>query len=676
MQSNQTLGRVFRQSWLFVLLAAAGTFVACGGGGSTALETPEASGGELKAPEFPVGHTWFNVPEPLSIQDLRGKAVLLDFWTLGCINCQHIIPDLKRLEDEFGDALVVIGVHSGKYDREHADQSVRDAIRKYGLAHPVVNDPDFVIWNAYGARAWPTLVLVDPAGMIVGAHEGEGVYEAVDPALSQVVDEFEARGEIDRTPIALDLESEGATSAVLSFPSTVLADEANGRLFIADAGNNRVLISKLDGTLIDVIGSGDSGTADGGFEEAAFRQPQGLALTQDASTLYISDTRNHLVRAVDLGARTVATIAGTGTQAGISTPSSPQAATETPLASPWGLLLHGRTLFIAMAGTHQIWTLDLNDSTVQVFAGNRREGIDDGPRLDSTLAQPSGLAADGTYLYWVDAESNSVRRVALEGEGNVETLTGTGLFDFGDVDGPPGTALLEHPQGIAYRAGVLYVADTYNHKVRAVDAATGQVSTVAGTGSSGVIDGDASKAQLNEPGGIAATSTTLYVADTNNNGVRVVDLVSRATTTLALSNLGVAVSGVESGRTLSAALEPQVIGPAASVIQLRISAPDGYHLNALAPSRLLLSTSNEPALAPLKDTVSFETDDQAVDLRVPIRAAVGNAVLSLRGEVYYCRDGQEGVCLIDVLDLVVPVTVAAGGGDAVTVEVALQKLQT
>lgn len=649
----------------------------CGGGSDGDLLSPSDQGGSpVAAPEFPSGHTWFNVPEPLTMRELRGKAVLLDFWTLGCINCQHIVPDLKKLEAEFGDALVVIGVHSGKYDREHADQSIRDAIRKYGLRHPVVNDPDFVIWNTFGAHAWPTVFLIDPDGNFVGYHEGEGVYDVVQPATARVIDEFDALGKVDRAPIELDLESDGAVSALLSFPSAVLADEARDRLFIADSGNNRILISTLDGALQDVIGGDEEGLAEGAFEEARFAQPQGLAISDDGATLYIADTRNHVVRAADLGTRTVTTIAGTDSQLR-SVPAGKAPAMEQALASPWGLVLHERTLYIAMAGTHQIWTLDLDAGEVAVFAGNRREGIDDGPRLEATLAQPSGLASDGTYLYWVDPESSSVRRVPLEGVGDVETIVGTGLFDFGDVDGPPSQALLEHPQGIVYLDGVLYVADTYNHKVRAVDPETGEVRTIAGSGTAGAVDGALGEVLLDEPGGIGAGSSTLYVADTNNNAVRTIDLSGDRLDTLAFSNLAVAVRGVEGGRSVRLALDPVTVGPEATRLILRVTAPPGYHLNELATSRLSLSTSNEPVLKAEEDTISFATADPSAEVSAPVRLTPGSAVLTLRGEVYYCRVGEEAICLIDAVDLALPVTVAESSRkDAISVDYALPEVKT
>ncbi|MGH2609932.1 MAG: thioredoxin-like domain-containing protein, partial [Tepidiformaceae bacterium] len=512
-----------------------------GGGGGGAPTPPggrESWAGTQAAPEFPGGQVWFNVERPLTLADLKGKMVLLDFWTQGCINCQHIIPDLKRLEEEFGGALAVIGVHSGKYSTEHEDETVREAIGRYGIEHPVINDPDFVVWRTYGANAWPTLVLIDPAGNLVGGHAGEGVYPLFQPILAALLAEFE--GKIDETPLPLRLDASVA-STVLSYPSKVLADERGGRLFIADAGHNRILVSDLDGRLERAIGTGAEGFADGAGEEATFRAPQGLGLSEDGETLYVADTRNHAVRAVELSSGRVTTIAGTGTQLD-RMPGNEAKATETALASPWDVLPVGNRLFISMAGVHQIWVMNLESGEIAVFAGTSREGIQDGARQSvATLAQPSGLAADDFFLYWVDPESSSVRRVALAGEteGYVQTLVGTGLFDWGDEDGQGKAAKVQHPQGIAYEAGLLLIADTFNHKLKAIDAANFEVTTAAGTGEREWRDGPREMAAFDEPGGLSIAGTKVYVADTNNHLVRVLDLASGEVTTLTLTNLGV-----------------------------------------------------------------------------------------------------------------------------------------
>ena len=658
---------------LAVALAACGgssggalTPAADGDANANATANPAASANanadRAPAPEFPAGHTWFNVREPLTIAGLEGKVVLLDFWTSGCINCQQIVPDLTRLEDEFADELVVIGVHSGKYDREQEDQSVRESLLRYGLTHAVVNDPDFVIWSAYGVNAWPTLMLIDPEGNVVGGRSGEGVYAAFQPEIAAVIDEFDERGLIDRSPIAIDLEADGVSTSLLAYPSTVLADEAGGRLFIADAGHNRILISDLDGELQDAIGSGREGLEDGSFAEATLREPQGLALSEDGATLYIADTRNHAIRAADLESREVRTIAGSGERT-YDFPAAGAVARETALASPWGLLVYEETLYVAMAGTHQIWTIDLADETISVFVGSGREGIDDGPPEEATLAQPSGLTSDGRMLYWVGPEASAVRRVALDGSGEVETLVGTGLFDFGDADGTGTEALLEHPQGLVYANDTLYVSDTYNHKLRTVDPTSREVRVVAGGPAAGFEDGSGTQSLLSEPNGLSVARGIIYVADESNHVIRLFDLATNVLSTLELSNLSVATQGVE-GRTLTVSLEGQTISPEASSLRIRVAAPDRYYLNSLAPSELMLTSSNEPVLAVGRDSVDWSTDDKFVEISVPISVEEGDAVLTAQGTVYYCRSGEEAICLVEDIEIALPITVVSGASQA------------
>jgi DNA-binding beta-propeller fold protein YncE len=600
-----------------------------------------------------------NVSQPLTMASLRGKMVLLDFWTLGCINCQHIIPDLERLEQEFPDSLAIVGVHSGKYSTEHDNASIEEAIRRFGIMHAVVNDPDFAVWNTFGARAWPTLVLIDPAGNLVGGHAGEGVYDLFQPILESLESEFAEK--IARTPLPLDLEGI-TTSTVLAYPSKVLADVAGGRLFIADTGHNRVLVATLDGRLQQAIGSGERGFADGGATEAAFDQPQGMALSDDGATLYVADTRNHAVRSIELASGRVSTIAGTGKQAE-RMPADNASAATTALASPWDLLVDGDTLYIAIAGVHQLWAMDLEHGTISVFAGTSREGIDNGHRRTmATLAQPSGLATDGTHLYWVDPESSAVRRVALGGDA-VETLAGTGLFDFGDRDGPASQALLQHPQGIAEASGKLYIADTYNHKIRVLDPAARTVTTAAGTGERGWVDGPAGGARLDEPGGVSGAGNLLFIADTNNHLVRVLDLETATLSTLQLSNLA-GVSRGGPGRVVSQELPAAAAAPGAGTIRVAIVAPDGYLLNSQAPSQLVLESSNPAVLEPGERELTWSTDEQRVALTVPARLGPGSATLTARGAIYYCRKGEAALCFIHNVELSQAVTVAEASAGA------------
>ncbi len=487
----------------------------------------------IHAPDFTGGREWFNVPRPLSLKDLRGKVVLLDFWTYGCINCMHILPDLKRLEEKYADELVVVGVHSAKFTNERKAGNLRHILIRYDITHPVVNDADFVIWRAYGARAWPTQVLIDPEGYVVATASGEGKAEAFDQAIAAVVLFFDEKKLIDRKRLPLSPERLALEQSTLAFPSKVLADEASGRLFIADSNHHRVLICDLEGRILDTAGHGEAGFINGAFEDAAFYRPQGMALDTVSGTLLIADTENHAVRALDLTARRVTTFAGTGEQAPYGAEGG--AAREMALNSPWDLAIAGRLLFIAMAGNHQIWLIDLDRRLGFPYAGSGREARVDGRIEEAAFAQPSGLALSGETLYVADSESNIIRAIDLPPVNQVRTLAGGDLFDFGDTDGPGDAVRLQHPLGIAAAAsGVLFIADTYNHKIKAMDPAARTVRTFAGTGEEGLADGPSASARFYEPGGLSATSTALFVADTNNHAIRRIDLRTGQVQTLSV----------------------------------------------------------------------------------------------------------------------------------------------
>lgn len=478
------------------------------GGRLAASAAVPAIAGSVPAPEFPGGLDWINTGgEGLELADLHGKVVLLDFWTYGCINCFHVIPDLKRLEEKYGNALVVIGVHSAKFASEGETRRIRSIARRYERDEPIVNDREFEIWQAYGARAWPTLVLIDPAGNVVGKVAGEGHYELLDTAIGRLVEAFE--GDIDREPLPFET-GKRAHDEFLKFPGKVLADAESKRLFIADSNHHRVVVATFDGEVLDVIGGKAPGLEDGDFESARFHQPQGLAL--DGNTLYVADTLNNAIRRIDLENRTVETAAGTGEHVYMQRDSYP--AKGTPLNSPWDVLWHDGRLYIAMAGQHQLWTYDPDTERLNVFAGTRREALTDGPRLEAALNQPSGLATDGKRLYFADSEASAIRYVDFE-TGESKTIVGTGLFDFGDVDGQGDEVRLQHPLGVTYANGKLYVADTYNDKIKVIDPKTRRAETLVG--------GDG---QLYEPGGIAYADGRLFIADTNHHAIKVFELAA------------------------------------------------------------------------------------------------------------------------------------------------------
>jgi DNA-binding beta-propeller fold protein YncE len=627
----------------------------------------------VRAPEITGGRGWLNTDKSLSIASLKGKVVLLDFWTYGCINCMHIIPDLKKLEAKYANQLVVIGVHSAKFENEKQTENIRRIILRYEIEHPVYNDAEFKVWQSYGVRAWPTQVLIDPNGYVVGAISGEGNYDLFDQAIGKIANDFRKRGELNEEPLKLTLERAKTGDLPLAFPGKILADAKGDRLFIADSNHNRIVVTKLDGVLLETIGTGERGAADGAFDKASFFRPQGMAL--DADNLYVADTENHLIRRVDLKKRTVESVAGTGQQSHDYFKQGP--AKTVGLNSPWDLQLVGRTLYIAMAGPHQIWKLELDKQEVSTFAGSGREARQDGPLLEAGFAQPSGLTTDGKNLYVADSESNIIRAIDIAG-GEVRTLVGGDLFEFGDEDGTGDDVRLQHPLGIFALGERVIIADTYNHKLKQLDPQTRTVKKLFGTGKPGQADGSFSS--FYEPGGLSVANNKLYIADTNNHAIRVVDLTTKETSTLRITGLqppGVTVATdprqVEAGpnaEEITLASQRLRAGSDAALV-VQVDLPAGYHLNPAAPQRYRVSTESGPKQIGLqsdsqlgalgRDTVvAHSSKSLRLPLRVPFKTfEPGKAELRVQLTVFYCREDNTGSCRIKTLVWHAPVDVVS-----------------
>lgn len=423
---------------------------------------------------------WLNVTRPLSEADMKGRLVLLDFWTYGCVNCMQIVPDLKTLESTFGDRLLIIGVHSAKFKGEQGNSRILSAARRFGLEHPVINDSDFAIWNSFKVEAWPTLILLGPNGQEISRYEGEGHLKELDADIGKHIAAITAR---DVPVSSLIVKDQRKTS--LSFPARI---KKYGDLFyIADSGNNRIIAVDRDGKIVRQF--------DG------FHNPRGFAVLNDR-TLFVADTGAHSVTAMDMDSGKRETIGGDGTRG-------------TVWASPWDVALTAnQNLVIAMAGTHQLQIYHIANKRLNLFAGNGRENIVDDDAKDAQLAQPSGLSitADGA-VYFVDAESSSLRVVK---GGEVKTLIGTGLFESGLKDGTYPSARLQHPQGLWVKDDLVYIADTYNNAIRVYNIATGQLSTLKTGGET-----------LNEPGAIwVGDDNFALIADTNNHRILKLELKS------------------------------------------------------------------------------------------------------------------------------------------------------
>lgn len=666
----------------------------------------------IPSPSLDGGLDWLNTAGPLDTKDLRGKFVLLDFWTYCCINCMHILPELKKLEEKYPNELVVIGVHSAKFETEKDTQNIRDAVQRYEIVHPVVNDANHVLWDKFQVQSWPSLRVIDPEGKIIAGHSGEISFEALDAFMQQALPYYRKKKLLDETPLRFDLEADKAKKTPLRYPGKVLADEAGSRLFIADSNHNRIVIAGLDGKLIDIIGSGAIGEADGDYATATFDHPQGMVLLKD--TLYVADTENHMLRKIDLKNKKVETIAGTGVQASSGFPGlealreNPTAALpkrwvgkpkRTALNSPWDLYIHNDTMYIAMAGPHQIWKMPLDESEIGPVAGNAREDIVDGAQMTpvpyeegyASFAQPSGLASDGTVLFVADSEGSSIRAVPFDVKKPVTTVVGTSglpggrLFMFGDRDGQGAVklkegvrfrgeagdtegVLLQHALGVVYYDGLLYVADTYNNKVKVVDPVKQTGKTIAGTGLPGSAD---EPAQFDEPAGITQAGGKLYVADTNGHAIRVIDLKQGNKVSTFV------VDGLEPPQPVAAKVAEKPSFPRAKQvdvksaklkatdgkIQLAVSLklPVGWKINALAPQRYYVEVVNETGpvdRAALGKLVKVEPPAKEVTIELPIAEASGKEVLKISMEYYYCQESNEGLCKTGSVTWTMPLVIA------------------
>ncbi|WP_405919834.1 NHL domain-containing thioredoxin family protein [Streptomyces longwoodensis] len=586
----------------------------------------------VRAPELVGKGGWLNTGgRPYTLADLRGRVVVLDFWTFCCINCLHVLDELRGLEERHRDTLVVVGVHSPKFVHEAEHGAVVDAVERYGVAHPVLDDPELATWKQYAVRAWPTLVVIDPEGYVVAQHAGEGHVHAIERLVTELEAEHGAKGTLRRGDGPYVAPEPEPTA--LRFPGRALV-LPGGTFLVSDTTRHQLVELAEDGeTVLRRIGSGERGFADGGPGEASFNEPQGLALLDDAGVV-VADTVNHALRRLDLGSGAVTTLAGTGRQWWQGSPTSGPAR-ETDLSSPWDVAVFDGRVWIAMAGVHQLWAYDPAGETVRVAAGTANEGLVDGPVAEAWFAQPSGLAvsADGERLWVADSETSALRWV--DRAGLVHTAVGTGLFDFGHRDGPAGQALFQHPLGVTVLPdGSVAVSDTYNHALRRYDPATGGVSTLA--------------TDLREP------SDAVLVGD----DLVVVESARHRLTRLRLPEEAVRVEGV-AHRTQREATE---VAPGPLALEVVFQAPAGQKLDTrYGPSARLLVSATPPELL-----LEGEGADSGLVRGLELNPAVPEGVLHVSATAASCDDDPDNpypACHVHQQDWGIPVRLTEGGAD-------------
>ncbi|MEV6814452.1 NHL domain-containing thioredoxin family protein [Micromonospora sp. NPDC051296] len=593
----------------------------------------------VRAPELR-GRAWLNTGDKtLQLADLRGRITILDFWTFCCINCLHVLDELRPLEEKYADVLVVIGVHSPKFEHEKDPDALAAAVERYGVHHPVLDDPELDMWQQYAARAWPTLAVIDPEGYVVATMAGEGHAEGLARLIDDLIATHEAKGTLHRGDGPYVPPAEPQTT--LRFPGKAVA-LPDGGLVVSDSARHRVVGLAADGeTVVRTIGTGERGRADGAADAATFSEPQGLCLLPEQVAevagydLVVADTVNHLLRGVRLATGEVVTVAGSGRQWRSTVDDHAHDALSVDLSSPWDLAWYDDKLVIAMAGIHQLWWFDPIKRTAGMYAGTTVEALRDGPLAEAWLAQPSGLSvsADGVRLWIADSETSAIRYVE---HGVLGTAVGQGLFDFGHVDGPAAQALLQHPLGVcALPDGSVLIADTYNGAVRRYDPTTDRVGTVAT--------------------GLAEPSDLVLTAD---GEVLVVESAEHRVTRLAPGALSAAGADTVDGPRHRTERKPTDLAAGEVVLDVVFTPAPGQKLDeTYGPSTRLVVSASPPEL--LVEGAGTGTE---LSRRLVIDRSVTDGVLQVTAQAATCdADVEHAACHLTRQDWGVPVRVVDGG---------------
>lgn len=596
----------------------------------------------LRAPELRLTSGWLNTGDKaLLLKELRGKIVILDFWTFCCINCLHVLDELRELEEKYSDVLVVIGVHSPKFVHEADFNAVSAAVERYQVEHPVVNDPELITWQDYAARAWPTLVVIDPEGYIVSQNSGEGHAHALDILIQELIDEHSVKGTLHRGSGVYVPKVQSDT--LLRFPAKVI--EYNNQLVVADAAHHRIVIMDESAEhILETIGSSIRGCVDGDFKTSQFSEPNGVCELPDSIAnkvgyqFLVADTVNHTLRGIDIANRKVKTVAGTGKQwMQGDGPDGAKDARSIAMSSPWDVVWWEKIgkVVIAMAGIHQLWTFDPVTNTVEVLAGTTNEGLVDGELKNAWFAQTSGLAIspDGEALWIADSETSSIRRIQ---NGVVHSEVGQGLFDFGFVDGDAKDALLQHPLGICVLPdNSIAIADTYNHAIRRFDPETRTVSTLT--------------QDIAEPSGL------LVVKRDGKNVLLVVESAKHQLTFLQIPDAYQQVSG----NAYKTQRPPQLIKPGSLALNVIFTPPTGQKLDDRYGAATHLVISSSPPELLTSGAGSYQDLSQKLEINDLRNHGKTAGVLHISVRAASCDEGPDiefPACHIHQQDWGVPIS--------------------
>jgi thiol-disulfide isomerase/thioredoxin len=611
---------------------------------------------DVKKLSVPQSEKWLNVSRPLEASDLKGHLILLDFWSYSCVSCIQTLPEIKKLEDQFGSKLTVIGVHSGQFANEKDLAAIKKAVLRYDISYPVINDSDLKIWNSFEVKALPTLILINTHGKVVQTYVGESDVEKIKADVKKLISKY--KFQINRQPLPVLPEKYNSIGNVLSFPSKLeyAADFKYKKrqlpaIFISNSGQNNIVVSSLSGEIITKIGSGQKGLEDGSFDVASFNAPQGM--TYKNGKLYVADFGNNAIREIDFKEGKVTTLVGLGLRGEIIERDSE--AKDTNLAAPTDVKFFRENLAIANSGTHQILSYNFKNQTIAVLAGNGSKGVEDGKYPENSLAQTSGLSVFARKLYFVDAASSALR--VLDESGEVQTLIGGNLTKSGHANGTKQSALMQHPLGLLVDDTGAYISDSYNHKIRKYDFSSKQISDLVGK-KRGKNLGGANTTEFDEPEGIIAVLDRFYLADTNNNRILVLSRGNFSSESLnVMPPLKLPREGfLEYLPNLQKAEEAKVKDEAEIVIKIDLK--DGWKINEEGPSFVNLLELSKDDKANLVASFDWNAVKEKT-MKLPKLKSGKDYIL--QGSIYYCQNKQNALCYIKSIEQKIVVNSSESG---------------
>lgn len=591
---------------------------------------------------------WFNVSRPLEASDLKDRIVLLDFWTYACVNCVQVLQEIKKIEEQFGSKLLVIGVHSGKFRNEKDLAEIKKAIIRNDITHPVVNDPDFRIWNSFSINAWPSLVLINPRGKIEKVYVGESESMEVKSGIKKLISKF--KYEVNRDPLPIVLEKNTVVSNVLEFPTKLeygadftYKSRSAPAVFISNTGKNNIIVTSLSGDIILKIGSGIRGLQDGSFDSAAFNSPQGLLYR--AGKLYVADSGNHALRQIDFKSGKVTTLIGSGQKGSVILSAAEVSDGKSfDLASPTDIEFFPNydNIAIANSGTDQILNYNISKERVSVLAGDGSQGIMDGKYPNNILAQTSDMSVYNRKLYFTDSKSSSLR--VMDEAGEVKTLIGKDLFKFGRKNGGKVEALMQHPMGLMVDDTGAYISDSFNHIIRRYDLSSGQISTLVGGKKRGDNLGSGSATEFDQPEGIISVLNNFYVVDSNNNRIVILNRGNFNSTILdVMPPLKLSKEGFLQYLPNLTKL-PEIVVKSDAEISLKIDLKKGWKINEMGPSFVNLLKKAKEDQVDLITVIDWQSL-KVKEAKLPKLNSKKDYIL--QGVIYYCEDKKNALCYIN-----------------------------